>query len=224
MKRFLLGLAMGVALLAPAQAQQVLRVAVNPGVTQYQPALAALYKEVGLVPEFVLLPTERALRSVENGDVDADLGRIKGGTAGYRNVLELHETLLEISLIAVVRKDAALRKLDLADLKGRRVGAVRGTKMAERAMASLDQEPILVNTTEQLYQMLLAKRFEIALVTSTALPDPDVAARTRTFPPLLSTPAVHVLNVKWASLAPRVDAALKTMKADGRWAKLTALP
>lgn len=211
-------------MLTPAWAQQVLRVAMNDVSRQYQPALTALYKEVGLVPEFVLLPYERALKSVENGDVDADLGRVVGGTAGYQNMIELHETLTEISLIAVVKKDSSLVKLSIPELKDHTVATVRGGKMAEGLMAKLGTKLVQVNTQQQLFQMLVHDRFEIALTTSIAMPGPDVAAAVRTFPPLMTTKAVHVLNQKWAAWGPRLDAALKTMKADGRWARLIAVP
>lgn len=212
------------ALLGPVAAQQVLKVAVNESSKQYQSALIALYKEVGLKPEFVVLPWERALRSVESGEVDADLGRVAGGTAGYQNMLELNEPLSEISLIAVVKKNSSLAKLSVPELKGRSVGVVRGTKMAEGAMAKLNQEPTMVNTPQQMYQMLLADRFEIALTTSTTMPGPDVAASVRTLPPLMTSKAIHVLNKKWSPLAPKLDAALKAMKADGRWATLIVTP
>lgn len=209
---------------SPVLAQQVLKVAVNEGVRQYQPALTALYKEVGLVPEFVFLPSERALKSVENGSVDADLGRAVGSTAGYQNMLELHESVTEVSLIAVVKKGASLKGLTLAELKKHKVGAVRGTKMAEGTAASLGVPLVLVNTHQQLYQMLLHGRLEVVLTTSAMPPSADLADQVQTLPPLVTTRAVHVLHQKWAAWAPKLDVALKTMKADGRWAKLMALP
>lgn len=209
---------------SPVWAQPVLKVAVNESFRHYQPALTALYKEVGLVPEFVVLPFERALKSVESGDVDADLGRVVGGTAGYRNMVELQESLAEISLLAVVRKESHLTRLSLSELKGHVVGTVRGGKMAEAMAAQQALKLVLVNTQQQLYQMLLNDRVEVALTTSVALPGPDVVAMVKVLPPLASTRAVHVLNQKWAAWAPKLDAALKVMKADGRWAKLIAVP
>ncbi|MDT8992223.1 transporter substrate-binding domain-containing protein [Curvibacter sp. APW13] len=224
MKKLLAFLIAGLVWLSPASAQQVLKVADPNGSTQYRNALTALYKEVGLVPEFVSLPGERALRSVENGEVDADLGRVTGATAGYQNTIELSEPIIEIGLVPVVKKDSPWGKLSLPDLKGKTVGAVRGTKMAEGAMAKLGQEPVLVNTSQQLFQMLAAGRIEVALTTSTSMPSAEELVGAKVLPPLFTSKAVHVLNKKWATLAPRIDVALKAMKADGRWAKLMAAP
>lgn len=208
----------------PAWAQQVLKVAINEGTQQYRPALTALYKEVGLVPEFVVLPSERALKSVENGDVDADLGRVLGGTAGYRNMIELSESLSEVDLIAVVKKDASIHRLTLAELKDHRVGSTRGTKMAEAAASKLGIRLTLVNTSQQIYQMLVNDRIDVVLTTSVVMPDADMAPLVTVLAPLATTTAVHVLHQKWSAWAPKLDAALKTMKADGRWARLMAIP
>lgn len=224
MKKFIAVALTSLVLTSPVWAQQVLKVATNEGSKPYQPALAALYKEVGLTAEFVVLPSERALKSVESGEVDADLGRVLGGTAGYQNMLELSEPLSEVSLIAVVKKGSSLSKLTVPELKGHTVATLRGTKMAEGVLAKLGMEPTLVNSHAQMYQMLANDRFEIALTVSTAMPGPDVAATVKTLPPLMTAKAVHVLNKKWSALAPKLDAALKAMKADGRWAKLVAAP
>lgn len=224
MQKFIAAVWAGLVLASPVCAQQVLKVAINESTRHYQPALTALYKEVGLVPEFVVLPTERALRSVENGDVDADLGRVVGGTAGYQNVLELGESLSEVSLIAVVKQDPSVSRLTLAELKGRSVASTRGTKMAEATAAKWGIKLTLVNTPQQMYQMLVNDRVEVVLITSVMMPDANVAPLVKVLPPLVTTKAVHVLNQKWAEWAPKLDAALKVMKADGRWAKLIALP
>lgn len=224
MQKKLAALCIGLLVAMSVGAQPVLKVAVNEASKQYQPALTALYKEVGLVPEFVVLPFERALKSVESGDVDADLGRVVGGTVGYRNMLELREPVAEMSLVAVVKRDSRLLKLTLAELKAHTVGTVRGSKMAEAMAAKHGFQMVLVNTPQQMYQMLENDRIEVALTTSVALPGPDMADKVRTLPALLVAPAVHVLNQKWAAWAPKLDAALRTMKADGRWARLMAVP
>lgn len=224
MKKFIAVVLASVLCSAPVLAQQVLKVAVNEGSKNYQPALAALYKEVGLTAQFVVLPSERALKSVESGEVDADLGRVAGGIAGYQNMLETTEPLSEISLIALVKKGSPITKLTVPELKARKVGVMRGTKIAEGVLAKLGVEPTVVNTQQQLYQMLANDRFEVALLASTMVVGSDISGTMTALPPLMTAKAVHVLHSKWAALAPKIDAALKAMKADGRWAKLVAAP
>lgn len=202
-------------------ADQVVKVAVNEAANSYKPAMTALYKEVGLVAEFVMLPSERALKSVESGEVDADFGRVVGGTAGYQNMIELTESLSEITLLAVVKKGSPITGVTPADLKSRKVGLLRGTKMAEGLMAKVGAEATPVNTNQQLYQMLTNDRFEVALTTSTLPVPPDLAGGVTVLgAPVAVAKVVHVLGKKWSTYGPKLDAALKAMKADGRWAKL----
>ncbi len=50
---------------------------------------------------------------------------------------------------------------------------------------------------------------------------PQYADVLTTLPqPLQTVKVVHVLNKKWANYLPKINAAIKTMRADGRVAKL----
>lgn len=208
---------------SPLWAQQSLKVAYLDGATTAHAAVKALYKEVGLVPEFVLLPAERALKSLEAGEVDADLGRVMGGTAAYKNMVECAEPFSEINLLAVVKKGSPITKVSLADLKTYKLGYVRGTKIAEGVLAKAGVEGAQTNDVKQLVQVIGGDRIDIGLTTSSAPVPADAAAAVTTLAqPLMTAKVVHVLGHKWASYCPKLDAALKTMKADGRWAKLLA--
>lgn len=205
-------------------AQQVIRVGTMEGARAYEPAIAAIYKELGMQAEFVLLPAERSLKSVENGTIDAEMARVVGGTAGYQNVVETNEPLLELQLMAVVRKDFKPTQLAPADLKDYRLGLYRGTKVAEGLVAKLGLPAASANSLLQTYQMLQLGRFDVALVSSVAPPThfPEVAHALKTLKqPVVTARVVHVVNTKWADYVPRIDAAVKALKADGRWAKLT---
>lgn len=205
-------------------AQQVIRVGTLEGARAYEPAIAAIYKEIGMQAEFVVLPPERSLKSVENGTIDAEMARVVGGTAGYQNVVETNEPLLELHLLAVVRKDFKPTRLTPADLKNYKLGLYRGTKLAEGLVAKHGLQAAAANTLLQTYQMLQLGRFDVALVSSVGPPThfPEVAGALKTLKqPVVTARVVHVVNKKWADYVPKIDAAVKAMKADGRWAKLT---
>ncbi len=205
-------------------AQQVIRVGTLEGARAFEPAIAAVYHEIGMRVEFVLLPPERSLKSVESGAIDAEMARVVGGTAGYQNVVETQETLLDLHLVAVVRKDFKPTRLVPADLKAYKLGLYRGTKFAEGLVAKLGLEATPANSTLQMYQMLNVGRFDVALVSSVTPVSqfPEFAESLKALKqPVASAKVVHVLNRKWEALVPKIDAAVKTLKADGRWAKLT---
>lgn len=206
-------------------AQQVIRVGTLEGAQGFEPAIAAVYKEIGLTVEFVLLPPERSLKSVESGVIDAEMARVVGGTTGYQNVIETNEPLLELQLLAVVRKDFKAKQLAPADLKAYKLGLYRGTKLAEGLVAKLGLEATAANSTLQTYQMLNAGRFDVALVSSVTPVSmyPEFSGSLKTLErPVATSKVVHVVNKKWAAYVPKLDAAVKALKADGRWAKLIA--
>jgi len=207
-------------------AQQVVKVGSNGFTTRFNPIVATVYKEIGLTPQFINLPAERILKSLEHGEIDADLGRVAGGTAGYRNMVETNESLFELYLYAVVTQDFGGDEITIANLKTHRVGLVRGAKLAEGTVAKLGIEASVANTPQQLFQMAVAGRVDVVLLTS-AFPlksFPECAASMRQqAKPLAVAKAVHVMGAKLAAThACKGDATVRAMKADGRWTKLMA--
>jgi ABC-type amino acid transport substrate-binding protein len=222
MKRFLALLAFVSA--STVFAQQAVKVGANELTARFNPLVAAVYKEIGLVPTFVNLPSERALKSVEAGELDADLGRVAGGTTGYQNMVETKESIVELQLVAVTTKDFKGGEITMGNLKNFKVGLARGSKIAEGAVAKLGIEATVANTTPQLFQMASAGRIDVILLASASPLSsfPEFAATmTQQTKPLLEAKTVHVMGSKLAAThAAKFDAAVKAMKADGRWAKL----
>lgn len=208
---------------AHLQAQQILKVGYSEAGAAYRPAITAIYQEAGLVPEFVLLPLERSLRSVDSGEIDADIGRAAGSTVGYPNAIETSESVLVMHLLAVVKRDFKAARLTPAELKGYKLGHIRGAKMPENLLKSLGLGAARANTVPQLFQMVTLGRFDVALnVSTTPLSAyPEFADSLMTLQqPVLTTTVFHVLNKKWADYVPKIDAAIRAMRSDGRMAKL----
>ncbi len=227
MKKLLLVALLFVSAVCGAHAQQVIKVGSTEGTQPYYPAITAVYKEIGLTPEFVALPSERSLKSVEGGQVDADVARVSGGIKGYQNMVETNESLMELRLLAVVKKDFKAAKLAPPDLKSYKLGLVRGTKMAEGLVQAIGAEANVANDTKGLLTMLSNDRFEVALLPHSypLSAHPEFASTLITLQqPIITSKVVHIFNTKWASYVPKFDAAVKAMKADGRWGKLTTPP
>jgi ABC-type amino acid transport substrate-binding protein len=200
----------------------VLRVGAAAESRAYFPAVMAVYAEMGLpAPEFVLLPPERVLRNLENGELDADLGRIQGVARDYANLVETTVPIAKLSLYAVVRK--GFPEVNGSNLKGLRFGYVRGTKLAERFVESNQLQSLSGTSNANLARMVASDRMDVLLVTSSAsLPHSvDYGDLVVMQPkPLYAASAVHVFHKRWEDLVPRFDAAVRRMIADGRLAKL----
>lgn len=205
-------------------AQQAVKVGSNELTASYNHILAAVYKEIGLTPTFINLPAERSLKSLEVGAIDADLGRVMGGTAGYQNMVECKEPVIELQLLAVVTKDFKGGDVGPANLKNFKVGLQRGAKFSEGLVAKLGIEASAANTPQQLLQMLVAGRVNVVLLTSTTplhhFPEFTATLHQQT-KPVAEAKSIHVMSARLAAThAAKFDATVKAMKADGRWAKL----
>jgi len=203
---------------------QTLHVAYRPG-SKLLLAIPALYNEVGLVPEFVILPNARALKNVENGTADADIGRVVGATVGYQNMVECTESLYDLHLVAAVKKGSSIKTISVEDLKHYRLAYIRGYKQAEFFLTQHGLEGHSVTDGNQMALMLAHDRFDIGLIDSSGIMGVtgEAAAGIVVLPNKLATSKlVHVLGKKWTSYCPKLDSALKKMKADGRWSKLVS--
>lgn len=181
------------------------------------PLVRAVYAELGLQPEFVLVPAERALVDADRGLYDAEISRVEGGVDAYPNLLLTRESLRPTELYAYARVDAPLSLRRPADLEGHSLGLLRGSKLAEDFVHDHGLPAQVSNSTLTLYAMLEAGRFEIALLTSSQVQRFPPGGQFRRVGPVLETRhAYHVLHRRHAALLPRFDAALRALKRSGR--------
>jgi polar amino acid transport system substrate-binding protein len=209
----------------PVQAQPKFRVAYDEATTLLIPVMKAAYAEIGLSPEFVLAPAERALRGANDGSYDADLSRVEGSLAAYPKLMFTLVPIKKTELLPYVRIGSQIRIQSVADLRRYKVGLMHGAKFAESYVSKAGLSVQTAPHPASFFKMLEAGRFDVALLTSTQLFSQQAMIDTVAIPAgpsLASAYSYHVLNVRHAALAPRLDAALRGMKADGRLSVLLA--
>jgi polar amino acid transport system substrate-binding protein len=206
-------------LAAPTFAQAPYRIVYNEATASLVPLMRAVYAELGMTPVFEQLPSERALVEANAGRFDADLMRVEGVEKSYPQLLCTNEPIRRTELYAYVRRGASFSIKAADDLRLHSLGLTRGSKLAEEFLTARGWQATAANSADSLFKMLTVDRFEVALVTSTQLLAhsglvPDNVERAG--PVLSSSHSYHVLHRHNAELAPRIDAVLKAMKADGR--------
>jgi len=208
-------------LFLPLTAQTQFKIAQQDGTDSFVPLLTAIYAELGISPVFFKLPSERGLVDTNGGVYDADLGRAEGVLGPYPNLMYTKEPIITVDLLAFVKNGSSIAITNAEDLKKYNVGIVRGHKLEESFVAALGLTATVASDPESLAKMLDAGRFDIALANSVT------TAQLKTVgmvvgPKLKSVSTFHVLNKNHADIAPKFDAVVKAMKADGRFAKLLA--
>ncbi len=210
-----------------ARADEGFTVAYNEATAGLVPVMKAAYADIGMQPVFVMVPSERALAQTDKGYYDADLSRVISVLSDYPNLVHLNEPIKQTELYPYVRAQSLIVIHRASELQFRTVGFVRGSKLAEGFVRSEGLESVVVNNAAALHAMLAAGRFDVALISSTQLGSQSgviTAGAVRAGPSLRSEMSVHVLHRRHADLIPRLDAALKAMRKDGRLAALLASP
>ncbi|MBC3874643.1 substrate-binding periplasmic protein [Undibacterium flavidum] len=186
------------------------------------PLVQAVYGEMGMQPTFELVPSERAIALTNSAHYDADIGRADSVLKHYPNLLISREPLKQLELYAYVRQRSAVYFSDVNQLKQWTVGVVRGSKLAEDFIEQHQLRYISANSAESFYKMLQAKRFDVALISSTQLSaqSPQInALAERVGGVLVHSYSYHIMHKKHAELMLEFDASLRRMRISGRLAE-----
>ena len=208
-------------------APNVLRIAGGHDSAASDTAAAILqraYGRAGLALRVEPLPASRASQRLDAGRLDGEVARIGPYFDAHPALLRVGPPLMQASLVAYVRADAGFTVRGVADLRGRRVGIVRGLLQSQRLVAGLDRVTEVTSGT-QLYRMLAAGRLDVVVDAplnqrrhTAQLGLRNVVAQAT----LCEQPAYHALHRRHAALAPRLAAALEAMQASGELAALAA--
>lgn len=181
------------------------------------------FHRIGVEPRIVSLPSERSLIAANLGEVDGEGLRISGLTAQYPNLVQVPERFVRISFVAFA-KDATI-SLDNGwdSLKPYRVVFINGWKMFEANTGSA-RVVNKVDKPEQMFRMLEDGRVDLVLYTRA---DGVQLARSLGLstiapvsPSLKDVDMYLYLHKKHQALVPRINQALRDIKADGTYNRI----
>lgn len=190
-----------------ANAQKEFQIAVWPGAEKYQPVIGAVYKEMNMSVKFVQFPTERSLRAVNIGSIDADIVRSEKVVEMYDHLIGTKKEIMTFHLVAYVKKGSPIKINKPSDIAKYKVGLINGTKIAEEFTKQHSIQALVVNDPPSLIQILETKRVDIVLIASIQSTDKLKHIGTELKPYLLETKMVHILNKNHQDIANKFDLA-----------------
>ncbi|MGE4421843.1 MAG: substrate-binding periplasmic protein [Pseudodesulfovibrio sp.] len=209
---------------APGRAREPYRIGYAPDAlihVESMKRLAVVYARAGLPVEFVPLPQKRSLVQAVDGVIDGDAGRILGLEKRYPGLIRVDVRLTNIYGAAYVVGGQEIGPFRDGLLGVMKVGAVSGVVWAEKVMKGRPLEH--VKTYEALFAMLMEGRIDIALGSRISAEKVlrDNArryGRIRQLEPLVfQAPFYHYLNRKDADIVPKLEKALRELRAEDYW-------
>lgn len=224
MRIFTLCLALCLALMPRvAMAQEPLVVGIpclNPddcGKFVVSAVLAEAFSRAGLEAKMVTLPPLRDLESADALEIDASGFRMPEAIRDYTNLVVVKAPVLKATIVAVFEPTAsAISAWD--DLKGEKVGFVRGSKYVEIMLREAGSRVYPVNSLGIGLRMLDQGRLDVLVAEEVAL---KLAVKTEHLSAVqlsepLYTGHYHLsLHRSHADLVPRLEKALEDMSRDG---------
>lgn len=205
--------------LGMAMSGQTIRIVAADSTAPFAPLVEDVIRAAGLIPAISFMPQARLLGTLVDFDAaffvtDDAIMRVPGMT-------KVPIPLAWDEFVAIT-VDPGIRVAKRADLRGYRVGIVRGSMIAARATEGLDV-PTRVDNPVTLLKMLGAKRFDVALLHRELLRISAVKANIGTYyvqePALLNVPLYFALTESGAAFGPRVTKAFQGAVDDGSWAR-----
>lgn len=186
--------------------------------------LEAVYARAGIPMRIVALPATRATQMADRGEIDGEGARIASYYEERPGVVVVRPALMRTAAMVFMREADARPVRSAADLRGLRVGIVRGVRQSQAAVAGVERVEQL-NTARQLYQMLHRGHLDAVVdspvsqkrYAATLGVDGVVAVGT-----LSEMEVFHGLQARHAALAPRLGEVLAAMAASGELAKVQA--
>jgi len=184
------------------------------------------FKRLDIPIEFVTFPTKRLSIEVDEGRVDGEAARVYGYAAAHPDLVRVEESVFDV-VFSLYAANPALRLDRLEDLRaGSLLGEHRrGVALCENTLRQWLPADRLSNveTTEQGLKKLLAGRTdlycELNFPVLMALLRPEFEGAREKVRRLLDLgkpmPLYPYLHQRNATLAPRLAATLKQMKAEG---------
>lgn len=180
--------------------------------------LKEAYGRIGYEIEMARLPAERALITANQGEVDGEAARVKVIEKDYGNLIRVPTPLYTNRIVVFSWRPGIDSGQKWDGLYRYHLASVIGYKFIEKKTQFMNRK--LVSTYESLFRLLDLRRVD-AVVTEylEALPSLsrfDLVGVRLLKPPYAYNPMYHYLHKRHADLVPKIDAALKAMKEEGR--------
>ncbi len=125
-----------------------------------QEVLREAYKRIGYDVQITMLPAKRSLISANQGKTDGDIARIEGTDEVYPDLIMVPTPVVDFQGFAFT-KSVTKEIREWSDLKGLRVGVVRGIRYSTIGTEGLN--PFFANDYNQLFRLLVGDRIDVAI-------------------------------------------------------------
>lgn len=219
-----ISIVVGVFAACAAHAQEV-HLARNEKATEQ--AIAALivtdiYKRSGLTAKIQPMPGARANAVSTGGEKDGEVGRITAYFVKNPALVKVEPAYYYITTTVFAKADRNISVTSKDDLAKYKIGIIRGVQHTETATQGLSGVQV-VNDAEQLYQMLDAGRFDIAL--DAGVNGPYVTKKLgltgiKAVGDIAKLDLFMVLNGSKKDIAAKLGATVKSLKDSGELEKI----
>lgn len=184
--------------------------------------LKEAYRRLGYEIKYEFLPGKRSLIMANSGESDGDIARIKGTEKAFRHLVPVPIPIIWFKGVVFTKKINKNIK-DWYDLKGLKIGIIRGIRYSE--IGTQDLSPLFADDMTHLFKLLDQDMIQVAIATQNAgrleinrnHKGSDIHVIGE---PLFSAPLYHFVNMKNKSIVLQLNLVLQDMEQHGEIKKI----
>ena len=179
----------------------------------YVPLLDAAYRSIGIEPEFVLINDKRALKLLDNGEIDADTAKTSETLKNYSNIIKVPTAISKIE-VTLLCQEHLLCDLSVLNDESKILGVIGAKDFYVNLLKDSEISIAEFTSFEVLLKIFKQKRVDYAFsvfdeyskITQLRYPNKFIIEEKIGF---------HLLNEKHKDLIPKLEKAIKDTLAKG---------
>ncbi|MBF0505872.1 MAG: transporter substrate-binding domain-containing protein [Nitrospirae bacterium] len=185
--------------------------------------LTEAFRRIGITLKIDHLPSERALLNADDGVEDGNFARVEGMEKTYRNLVRVPEEISRFEFVAFSRR-YSFKIAGWDSLRPYNIGIVTGWKILETNIAGTSSLAS-IRDAQLLFRMLLDDKVDVVVYDRmqglVLLRDLKISSIHVLWPPLAVKGMYLYMNRRHLELVPRIAGAIRGMKKDGTYRKIT---
>lgn len=184
---------------------------------EIQSIVVEAFEGAGHAVELTELPGERAMVMLRANQIDAEVMRLVSYNEQVPNAVPVEVPLITLQLFAIVHEDSA--SLSHEDLRGRKMAAEPGVKVADLVAQRFDAQILYQNRMEDSAKMVQSGRVDFSIMTRPMIRSlRDSGFELKAIEePVLEIPYYIWLSEEKAHLKPGLTEQLHRMREAGRF-------
>ncbi|WP_206484112.1 hypothetical protein [Thalassotalea sp. G2M2-11] len=181
-------------------------------INYYVPILNKAYQKIGISPTFIMINDQRALRLLNNAQIDADTAKVIDNLEHYPNITYLPTPISKVEMILICQAEISCTPA-IFNQANKSLAVIGADEFYQEQLSNASIKLVELTSFEILYKMFDQQKVDVAIIVL----DTYSKARLNRYPnhyKLFEKLGFHLLHKKHQALIPKLESAIAQVIAE----------